>query len=61
MVCVPQMDYYAVHPQSESDKIVGGGVVTVLDTAVHDEGDHLTLCEQHAWRYEWLHSFVELP
>ncbi len=48
MVCVPQMDYYAVHPQSESDKIVGGGVVTVLDTAVHDEGDHLTLCEQHA-------------
>jgi hypothetical protein len=30
------VDYYAVHPQSESDKIVGGGVVMVLDTAVHD-------------------------
>ncbi len=50
MVCVPKFFEWITVLYTHSQNLIKlwGAVVTVLDTAVHDKGDHLMLCEQHA-------------
>jgi hypothetical protein len=40
------LDYYKLHPTSGADEVNGQSLQLV--TAVHDEFDCLTFCEQHS-------------
>jgi hypothetical protein len=40
------LDYYKLHPSSGADEVNGQSLQLI--TAVHDEFDHLTFCEQHS-------------
>jgi hypothetical protein len=40
------LDYSKLHPSSGADEVNGQSLQLI--TAVHDEFDHLTFCEQHS-------------